>query len=107
MSAKEINNLDYSKSELEYKNIILPQTIFTAKWQKDKGFSVGIANTKLTIDYPTLNEALDEVGLEVVIDNEGEEILKQKGDIDYELIARIVATLIKQFDEMKVKEELL
>lgn len=108
MNANLANNLDYSKGELEYKNIKLPQTIFTAKWQKGVGYSVGIVDAKLTEDFETLEEALNEVGLGVKIDKDGDEILElhQVGGVDYDLIARITAVLIEQFDKMKIKEVL-
>lgn len=106
MNANQTNRLDCSKGELLIKNILLQNTVFMAKWIDGKGYSVGIGDAKLTEDYETLNEALEIVGLEMYKDKDGDELLKKKGDIDYDLIARICAVLVKQFDYMKIKEEL-
>lgn len=105
-NAGKENSLSSSKGELLIKNILLQNTVFMAKWIDGKGYSVGIGDAKLTEDYETLNEALEIVGLEMYRDKDGDELLKKKGDIDYDLIARICAVLVKQFDYMKIKEEL-
>lgn len=102
-NALDAGSLDYSDKEVTIKNITLPQTIFRAKWEKDKGYSVGIATAKLTEDYETLNEALAVVGLKVEVDKGGDEILMQEGEVDYDLIGRICAVLIEQFHGMRVE----
>lgn len=87
-------SFDYSKAEPTVKNIIIPNSQFCAKWEAEKGYAVGIENYQLTKHHETLEGALNEIGYGVDKDKEGEEILVKVGDIDFELITRIIKTLL-------------
>lgn len=92
--AKRKGNLDYSKSEELTKNIIIPNSQFGAKWIKGEGYAIGIENIKLTKDYDRLEGALNTIGYGVDKDEEDNEVLVKVGDIDYEMVARIVKAII-------------
>ncbi|UYL83846.1 MAG: hypothetical protein [Wigfec virus K19_81] len=98
------NSLDYSKGEENFKNIIIPGSQFQAKWIKDEGYAVGIENIKLTKNYKTLEEALNQIGYGVELDKDGDEILMKVGEVDYEMIARIVRALITINNENNEKD---
>lgn len=93
-SAKKTGNLDYSKGEALMQNIVIPNSQFTAKWEAEKGYAVGIENIKLTKDYTTLEEALNTIGYGVEKDEQGDEILIKVGETDFEMVARIVKAII-------------
>lgn len=93
-NASQTNNFDYSKSEATIKNIIIPNSQFTAKWVKDEGYAIGLENIKLTQSYATLEEALNTIGYGVDIDSEGDEVLVKVGELDYELVTRIVKAIL-------------
>lgn len=93
MNAKKTNSLDYSDGEYIVKNIAIPNSQFTAKWVQDEGYAVGIENVKLTKNYKTLEEALNQIGYGVDKDEEGDEILVKVGNVDYELIARLIKAI--------------
>lgn len=88
------NSFDFSKAEETFRNITIPNSQFQAKWKKDVGYSVGIENVKLTRDYKTLEQALNQIGYGVDIDKDGDEILVKLEGIDFEIIPRIVKALI-------------
>lgn len=88
------DSFDYTKAEETSRNILIPNSAFTAKWMKDAGYAVGIENVKLTKDHKTLEKALNEIGYGVDKDEEGDEILVKVGEVDYEMIVRIVRALI-------------
>lgn len=93
MSEKSKNNLDYSNNEELIKGITIPNSQFTAKWEKGKGYAIGIENIKLSKDYETLEEALNTIGYGV--DKEGEDdVLVKVGETDYEMIVRIIKALL-------------
>lgn len=92
VSVKEADNSN--ASELLMKNIVIPNSAFEAKWRKDEGYSVGIEQVRLSKDYETLEEALNVIGYGVDKDQDGDEILVKVGDIDYELVVRIVRALL-------------
>lgn len=92
--AKKTNSFDFSKGEEETRNIVIPNSQFMAKWQKDEGYAVGIENVKLTKNYKTLEEALNQIGYGVDKDEEGDEVLVKVGEIDFEMVTRIVKALI-------------
>lgn len=94
MNANQTNSLDYSKCEPTIKNIVIPNSQFTAKWVKDEGYAIGIENVKLTQSFQTLEEALNTIGYGVDIDSEGDEVLVKVGELDYELVARIVKAIL-------------
>lgn len=87
------SNLDYSKAEKTFENIIIPNSQFQAKWKIEEGYSVGIENIKLTKNYKTLEEALNQIGYGVEKDKEGDDVLMKVGEVDYELIVRIVKAI--------------
>lgn len=91
---EKTNSLDYSKAELIVKNIEIPNSEFKGKWIKDEGYSIGIENIKLTKNYNTLEEALNQIGYGVDKDSEGDEVLVKVGEVDYELIVRIARALL-------------
>lgn len=93
-NVKNQNSFDFSKAEELRKGIIIPNSIFRAVWEKDKGYSVGIENVRITPDYETLNEALNPVGYGVEKDEEGNEILTTYGPTDFEMVARIVKAIL-------------
>ena len=93
-SVLKTSNLDYSKSEKTIKNIVIPNSQFSCKWIKDEGYAIGIENVKLTKNYKTLEEALNRIGYGVDKDENEDEILVKLGEIDYELVARIVKAII-------------
>lgn len=90
----ETNNFDFSKAEETVKNIVIPNSQFQAKWKKEEGYAIGIENIKLSKNHETLEAALNEIGYGVDKDKDGDEILVKVGDIDYEMIVRIVRALI-------------
>lgn len=92
-NASEQSNFDYSKAEMRIKNITIPESQFHAKWVKDEGYAIGYENLKISKDYETLEEALNQIGYGVDIDNEGDEILVKTGEIDFELIARLIKAI--------------
>lgn len=93
-NVKKTDSLDYSKAEKTIENIVIPNSVFQAKWVKEEGYAIGIENIKLTKNHKTLEKALNEIGYGVDKDDDGDEILVKVGDIDYELITRIVKALI-------------
>lgn len=93
-SAQETNNLDYSKSELEVKNIVIPNSAFMGKWVKGKGYAIGYENIKITKDYETLEEALNQVGYGVDKDDEGDETLAKFGETNFETIVNIINAVL-------------
>lgn len=93
INAKSKNNLDYSKAEELIRNINIPRSQFQAKWIKEDGYAIGINNVKITKGYETLEEALNQIGYGVDVDSEGDEILVKVGEIDFELIVRIIKAL--------------
>lgn len=93
-NARETNNFDYSKSEELVKNITIPNSVFHAKWVKDEGYAIGIENIKISKTHKTLEKALNEIGYGVDKDEEDDEILVKVGEIDYEIIVRIVKALL-------------
>lgn len=105
-SAKKTGSFDFSKSEATIQNIIIPNSQFGAKWVKDDGYAIGIENVKITKNYKTLEEALNQIGYGVDKDNEGDEVLVKVGNIDYELIVRIVKALLI-IDDVNTKEEVI
>ena len=92
-SAKRNDSLDYSKAEETIRNINIPNSQFGAKWVKDEGYAIGIENVKITRNHETLEKALNEIGYGVDKDDDGDEILVKVGEIDYELIVRIIKAL--------------
>lgn len=88
------NSLDYSKAEPTIQNIVIPNSQFKAKWVKDEGYAIGYENVKLTRSYETLEKALNQIGYGVDKDNDGDEILVKVGEIDYELIMRMIKAVI-------------
>lgn len=88
------NSFNYSDKEELIRGIVIPNSQFGAKWEKDKGYAIGIENIKLTRNYETLEEALNTIGYGVDKDKDGEEILVKVGEIDYEMIARTIKALI-------------
>lgn len=101
---KETASLDYSKAKMNFKNITIPNSVFRGRWQEDEGYSVGYENVRLTRDYPTLEEALNRIGYGVEKDRDGEEILVKVGEIDYEMIVRIIRAVNHITVENAVKE---
>lgn len=93
-NVKDKNNLDYSKAEELARNITIPNSVFHGKWVKDEGYAIGIENMKLTKNYKTLEEALNQIGYGVDKDKDGDEVLVKVGEVDYELIVRIMKSLI-------------
>lgn len=94
MNANTVNSLDYSKSEELIRNINIPNSQFQAKWIKNEGYAVGIEGIKLTKNYETLEEALNQIGYGVDVNENEEEILMKVGNIDYELIVRVIKALL-------------
>lgn len=94
MNVKRTNSFDFSKSEETVKNITIPNSEFMAKWTKNDGYAIGIENIKITKNYKTLEEALNQIGYGVETDKDGDEVLMKVGDTDYETIVRIVRALI-------------
>lgn len=76
--------------ELLIKNIKIGNSEFRGLWEKDKGFSVGYENVRLTKNYPTLEEALNQIGYGV--DNEDE--LVKVGECDYDMVVRVVRAIL-------------
>lgn len=74
-----------------------------AKYIHDKGYAVGIENVRITKYYPTLEEALNQIGYGVDKDKDGDDVLVKVGDVDYEMIVRIV-TAILTIEEQKKGE---
>lgn len=93
-NAKKTNNLDYSKSEVEVKNIVIPNSAFMAKWVKGKGYAIGYENVKVTADYETLEQALNQVGYGVDKDEEGDETLVKFGETNFEVIVNIINAIL-------------
>lgn len=98
------NSLDYSKAEIEMKNIAIPGSVFRGRWKKDEGYSIGYENVRLTKDYETLEKALNTIGYGVEKDKEGDEILVKVGEIDFEMIVRIIRAVNMIEAENMVKE---
>lgn len=97
--AKEVISVE--SGNLEIKNIVIPNSEFRGLWKKDVGYSIGYESVKLTKDYETLEEALNQIGYGV--DNEDE--LVKYGDTDYEMIIRVIrAVLIVMSENKKVEE---
>lgn len=86
--AKETNNEQFG--ELLLKNIKIGNSEFRGLWEKDKGYSVGYENIRLTKNYPTLDEALNQIGYGV--DNDDE--LVKVGECDYDMVVRIVRAIL-------------
>lgn len=100
------NNFDYSKSEETIKNITIPNSQFGAKWVKDEGYAIGYENVKLTKNHKTLEKALNEIGYGVDVDGEGDEVLVKVGEIDYEMIVRIIKAInIIERENYKIEME--
>lgn len=93
-NANETNNLDYSKGELKFKNIVIPRSEFMAKYIDGEGYAIGIENIKITKSYKTLDEALGQIGYGVDVDEDGDEVLVKSGEFDYEIVVRIVRALV-------------
>lgn len=87
-------DFDYSKSEKLIENIVIPNSLFHGKWEKDAGYAIGIENIKLTKSYDTLEKALNQIGYGVEKDKDDDDILVKVGEIDYELIVRIVKAIL-------------
>lgn len=87
-------SLDYSKSEKTVENIVIQGSQFMAKWVKDEGYAIGYENIKITKSYKTLEEALNQIGYGVELDDEGDETLVKVGGTDFETILRIVKAVI-------------
>lgn len=87
------NSFDFSKSEETIKSISIPQSEFRGLWVKDKGFSIGYESVKLTKDYETLEEALNQIGYGVEVKEDGDELVKV-GDCNYEMVVRIVRAVL-------------
>lgn len=102
---KNQNSLDYSKAEATVKNITIPNSQFKCKWVEGEGYAIGYENVKLTRGYETLEKALNQIGYGVDKDEDGDEILVKVGEVDYELIARIVRAVAIVMDENKKVEE--
>lgn len=83
-----------SKNSGTVRNIVIPNSQFGAKWVEGEGYAVGIENVKLTRNFETLEEALNEIGYGVDKDDEGEDVLVKVGETDYEMIVRIVKAII-------------
>lgn len=97
----KIDEFDFSKSEETIKNIEIPSSAFTGKWIKDKGFSIGIGTIRLTKDYETLEEALNQVGYGVDKDKEGDEILVGVEGVNYDMVVRIVQAILTIEEDKK------
>lgn len=95
----QANNLDFSKGEELTRNINIPNSQFQAKWMKDEGYAVGYEGFKLTRNYKTLEEALNQIGYGVDKDEEGDEILVKVGEVDFEIIARLIKAIVILNDE--------
>jgi hypothetical protein len=54
-----VDKLDYSKNELDFKLDHIEGTPFTAKWEKDKGTTIGIGTYALTKPLKTQKEVDD------------------------------------------------
>lgn len=93
-TAKQETNFDYSKSEVEIKTITIPNSQFQAKWKKDEGYAIGYEGYKLTKDHETLEGALNQIGYGVNQDKDGDEILVKHGEIDFELIVRLIKIML-------------
>lgn len=89
------NSLNSGKGEITYNRSSIEGTPFTVVWDKDKGFSAGIANTKMTPWYQTEEELLEKIkGI-------------KEGRIDWNLMTDFVTTIIVQLDQMKKQNELV
>lgn len=95
-----------NSGELEVKNIIVPNSQFSCKWVKDEGYAIGIDNVKITKSFETLEEALNQIGYGVEKDDNEDEILVKVGDIDYELLIRIVKAILI-IEEQKIREAVI
>lgn len=88
------SKLDYSKAQELIRSYELPGSNFTMKWEKDKGFAVGLENYQVTRHFETKNEALAKIGYKTEIDRDGDEILVKIGEIDYEFIVLCMKILM-------------
>lgn len=96
------NNFDYSKAEQIIKNIVIPNSNFGAKWVEGEGYAIGYENVKLTKNYETLEEALNQIGYGT--DREDNDaILVKVGEVDYEMIVRIIRAVLI-VEEIKKEE---
>lgn len=60
-NAKETNNTNSSKNELTVKNSRIENTPFILRWEKEKGYSWGMAGYKVSQWYENENECLKDV----------------------------------------------
>lgn len=93
-----------SGEEISVQNITIPNSMFGVKYVKKKGYAVGYENIKLTEDYETLEEALNQIGYGVDEDEQGDEILVKFGEVDFETIGRIVKAMLIINNENKCEE---
>lgn len=97
--AKKANNFDFSTNEITVKSEVIKGTPFVMKWMKDKGWSFGIAEYKLSEYYETREEALEKLGLKEL--KGGEIVRRTKTGTDYELIVNIVGIMIEKYLKAK------
>lgn len=101
-SGNEMHNSNASEATI--KNISIPGSEFSAKWVKDKGYAIGYEGVKLTKDYGTLEEALNQIGYGVGGDNDVDELVKVELPVNYEMVIRIVrAVLIVMGENQKTE----
>lgn len=107
-NVKKINSFDFSKSEKTVQNITIPNSMFMAKWIEGQGYAIGIEHIQITKYHKTLERALNEVGYGVEKDEEDDEIMVKVGEIDYEMIGRIVkALMIIERENAKITDEII
>lgn len=104
LNAEEQDNKN--SSDLEVKNIIIPNSQFSCKWVKEEGYAIGIENVKITKNFETLEEALNEIGYGVEEDEAGDQILVKVGNVDYELFVRAVKAILI-IEEQKLKNAIM
>lgn len=87
-----------------FKNIVIPGSMFMAKYKEEEGYSIGIENYRLTKNYKTLELALNQIGYGVEKNKEDEEELVKVGEVDFDLIGRIIHTMIAIQQENMITE---
>lgn len=89
------NSLNSGKGEITYNRSMIEGTPFTIVWDKEKGFSAGIANTKMTKWFQTEEELLEELkGI-------------KEGGINWGLVTDLITTIVVQLDGMRKQNELV
>lgn len=89
----ELKDFDFEKSEPTIKNITIPNSRFGGHWSKQYGYSIGYEGIQITRSFPTLEEALNQIGYGVDEKEDGDELVKVT-DVNYEVIANMVLAML-------------